>query len=90
MVIKIQYPDISVLLFELNIYTGLSNIAYVQKDDGSYEPRDVKLGQKTDDYYHVISGLEFDKQVVTSGNFLIDSKMQLPGKPSLLFPERSL
>ncbi|MGR3176960.1 MAG: efflux RND transporter periplasmic adaptor subunit [Candidatus Anammoxibacter sp.] len=69
------------------LYTGLRNIVYVEKEDGRYEPREIKLGIKADDYYQVISGLEVGEQVVTSGNFLIDSQMQLLGKPSLLFPE---
>lgn len=71
------------------LYTGLRNIVYVEKEDGTYLPREVALGVKADDYYHVISGLELGERVVTSGNFLIDSQMQLLGKPSLLFPEVS-
>ena len=71
------------------LYTGLRNIVYVEKEEGHYEPREVKLGPKADIYYHVISGLKLGERVVTNGNFLIDSQMQLLGKPSLLFPEGS-
>lgn len=71
------------------LYTGLRNIVYVEVEDGNYVPREVVLGVKADEYYHVISGLEVGERVVTSGAFLIDSQMQLLGKPSLLFPEGS-
>jgi Cu(I)/Ag(I) efflux system membrane fusion protein len=47
------------------------------------------LGPKADEYYPVIDGLSVGEKVVTEGNFLIDSQMQLLGKPSLLFPEGS-
>ncbi len=71
------------------LYTGLRNIVYVENEPGSYESREVRLGPKADGYYHVISGLEPGERVVSSGNFLIDSQMQLLGKPSLMFPEGS-
>lgn len=69
------------------LYTGLRNIVYVESEDGSYASREINLGPKADGYYHIISGIEPGEQVVTSGNFLIDSQMQLLGKPSLMFPE---
>ncbi len=71
------------------LYTGLRNVVYVEKQEANYEPREVKLGPKADGYYHVIAGLKLGERVVTKGNFLIDSQMQLLGKPSLLFAEGS-
>jgi Cu(I)/Ag(I) efflux system membrane fusion protein len=49
----------------------------------------VVLGPKADGYYPVVKGLNAGEKVVTEGNFLIDSQMQLLGKPSLLFREGS-
>jgi RND family efflux transporter MFP subunit len=71
------------------LFTGKRNIVYVEKEEGNYIPRDVVLGPKADEYYPVIKGLSVGEKVVTEGNFLIDSQMQLLGKPSLLFPEGS-
>lgn len=71
------------------LYTGLRNVVYVEIKEGNYVPREVELGPKADEYYYVISGLKSGERVVTSGNFLIDSQMQLLGKPSLLFPQGS-
>ncbi len=71
------------------LFTGKRNIVYVEKEEGNYVLRDVVLGPKADEYYSVIKGLSVGEKVVTDGNFLIDSQMQLLGKPSLLFPEGS-
>ena len=71
------------------LFTGKRNLVYVEKEEGNYVPRDVVLVPKADEYYPVIKGLSVGEKVVTDGNFLIDSQMQLLGKPSLLFPEGS-
>lgn len=71
------------------LFTGKRNIVYVEKEEGNYIPMEVVIGPKADEYYPVISGLKAGEKVVTSGGFLIDSQMQLLGKPSLLFPEGS-
>ncbi len=69
------------------LFTGKRNIVYIEKEEGNYVPREVVLGQKADEYYPVIDGLNVGEKIVIEGNFLIDSQMQLLGKPSLLFPE---
>lgn len=71
------------------LFTGRRNIVYVEKEEGNYVLREVVLGPKADEYYPVIDGLSVGEKVVTEGNFLIDSQMQLLGKPSLLFSEGS-
>ena len=71
------------------LLTGKRSIVYVEVEEGEYVLRDIVLGPKADEYYPVISGLNVGEKVVTSGSFLIDSQMQLLGKPSLLLPEGS-
>jgi Cu(I)/Ag(I) efflux system membrane fusion protein len=56
------------------IDTGVRQVAFVDKGSGYFEPREVKLGVKVDDYYEVIGGLKPGERVVTSANFLIDSE----------------
>jgi len=56
------------------IDTGLRQIAIVDMGNGYFEPREVKVGAKVNDYYEVISGLKIGERVVTSANFLIDSE----------------
>jgi len=56
------------------IDTGLRQMAIVDKGDGYFEPREVKVGAKVDHYYEIIKGLKAGERVVTSANFLIDSE----------------
>jgi len=57
--------------------TGLRKIVYVSRENNVIESREVKLGAKAQDYYEVLSGLNEGENVVTSGNFLIDSESKL-------------
>ena len=52
---------------------------YVEKKPGTYEMREVTLGQRGEDYVEVLKGIRKGERVVTSGNFLIDSESQLRG-----------
>jgi Cu(I)/Ag(I) efflux system membrane fusion protein len=56
------------------IDTGLRQMAIVDKGNGYFEPREVKIGAKVDDYYEILKGLKVGERVVTSANFLIDSE----------------
>lgn len=57
--------------------TGTRQVVFVDKGEGTLEPKEVKLGLKNDDYYIVKSGLAEGDKVVTNANFLIDSESQL-------------
>lgn len=59
------------------IDSGTSQRVIVQKAEGSFEPRDVKLGARGDDYVEVKEGVKVGEQVVVSANFLIDSESNL-------------
>jgi Cu(I)/Ag(I) efflux system membrane fusion protein len=56
---------------------GDRQYAFVVHDGVHFEPRLLKLGQSSDDYFEVLSGLAEGEQVVTSANFLIDSESRL-------------
>lgn len=59
------------------IDTGLRQMAIIDKGGGYFEPREVKVGVKVDNYYEVIKGLKQGDRVVTSAAFLIDSESRL-------------
>lgn len=61
------------------LQTGLKNIALIDKGDGIFEPREVTLGQQSDERLQIIAGLNEGETVVTSANFLLDSESQLRG-----------
>ncbi len=68
---KLVVPDGAI------IDTGLRQMAIIDKGSGYFEPREVKVGVKVDNYYEVIKGLKAGEKVVTSANFLIDSESKL-------------
>ena len=57
---------------------------WVEIAPAEFEARQVQLGARAGDWVAVVSGLREGERVVTRGNFLIDSQMELLGKPSLL------
>ena len=59
------------------IDTGIRQMVIIDKGSGYFEPREVKVGAKVDDYYEVTNGLKVGERVVTSANFLIDSESKL-------------
>ncbi|QEM67183.1 efflux RND transporter periplasmic adaptor subunit [Geobacter sp. FeAm09] len=59
--------------------TGKRQVAWIETSPGMFEPRDVQLGQRTDDRVQVLSGLKPGDKVAVSGAYLIDSESQLKG-----------
>lgn len=59
------------------IDSGVRQILIIDKRDGSFEPRDVKIGSKAEGYYEILSGVREGEWAVTSANFLIDSESNL-------------
>jgi Cu(I)/Ag(I) efflux system membrane fusion protein len=57
--------------------SGTRQLVFVDKGEGIYEPREVKLGERADDRFEVVSGLQEGERIVTSANFLIDSESKL-------------
>jgi Cu(I)/Ag(I) efflux system membrane fusion protein len=56
---------------------GRRQAVFVDKGDGRFEPREVKLGQRGDGYVEVRHGVSEGEAVVVSGNFLIDAESNL-------------
>src|SRR5487761_2719159 len=57
--------------------TGTRQLVLVQRGEGRYEPRPVKLGAHGDGYIEVLDGVKAGEQVVVSANFLIDAESNL-------------
>lgn len=70
------------------LITGKRAVVYVAApgQDGVYEGREIVLGPRAGDFYVVKSGLAQGEQVVTRGNFKIDSALQIQAKPSMMNP----
>jgi Cu(I)/Ag(I) efflux system membrane fusion protein len=61
------------------IDTGVRQIAYVDKGDGNFEPREVVTGVRAGDLVEVTAGLKAGDKVASAANFLIDSEAKLKG-----------
>ena len=81
---SLHVPRSAVLL------AGGNSIVYVETKPGRFEIRPVTVGPILRDKIVILDGLKAGESVATAGNFLIDSQMQLAGKPSLIDPSRAI
>lgn len=72
------------------LMAGNSSVVYVETETGRFEIRPVTVGPILRDKVVILGGLDEGERVATAGNFLIDSQMQLAGKPSLIDPTRAI
>lgn len=59
------------------IDSGVRQVVLVQRAEGLFEPREVRLGQRGDGYAEVLQGVAEGEQVVVRANFLIDAESNL-------------
>jgi Cu(I)/Ag(I) efflux system membrane fusion protein len=57
--------------------TGKRQTVLVERGQGRYEPREVKIGRRADGYVEILEGVAKDEKVVVSANFLIDAESNL-------------
>ena len=57
--------------------SGQRQIVFVDRGDGRFEPREVMLGERTEEMATILHGLRAGERVVTRANFLIDSESNL-------------
>jgi Cu(I)/Ag(I) efflux system membrane fusion protein len=81
---SVYVPRSAVLL------AGENSVVYVETEPGRFEIRPVVVGPLLRDKVVILEGLKAGESVATAGNFLIDSQMQLAGKPSLIDPSRAI
>jgi Cu(I)/Ag(I) efflux system membrane fusion protein len=77
---KLTIPDSAV------IDTGKGQVVYVDRGNGSFEPREIQTGLRADGAVEVLRGLKKGERVASSANFLIDSEAQLKGVKPLSKP----
>ncbi|MGE5470427.1 MAG: efflux RND transporter periplasmic adaptor subunit [Bacteroidota bacterium] len=59
------------------IDSGTRQIVLVEAREGRYEPREVKLGGRSDERVEVVDGVREGERVVVAANFLIDAESNL-------------
>jgi Cu(I)/Ag(I) efflux system membrane fusion protein len=59
------------------IDSGTRQIALVQLAEGRFEPREIRIGSRSDNYVEVLYGIAEGERVVVAANFLIDAESNL-------------
>jgi Cu(I)/Ag(I) efflux system membrane fusion protein len=59
------------------IDSGKRRIVLVQRNEGRFEPREVRTGARGDHYIEVLDGVKAGEEVVVAANFLIDAESNL-------------
>jgi len=59
------------------IDSGTRQIVLVQLAEGRFEPREISLGSRSDNYVEVLDGVVEGEKVVVAANFLIDAESNL-------------
>ncbi|GIL06401.1 efflux RND transporter periplasmic adaptor subunit [Betaproteobacteria bacterium PRO7] len=72
------------------IDSGARRVVIVDRGEGRFEPREVKLGGKGDEFTAVLDGVKEGESVVVAANFLIDAESNLKAAlGSMTAPEPS-
>ena len=59
------------------IDSGVRRIVFVDLAEGRFEPREVTVGARADDYIEILTGVKAGERVVVTANFLIDAESNL-------------
>ncbi|RJT27239.1 efflux RND transporter periplasmic adaptor subunit [Mesorhizobium waimense] len=68
------------------IDTGDRQVVIVDKGEGSFEPRDVKIGLRGEGMTEIMDGIAEGERIAVSANFLIDAESNLKAALSALTP----
>lgn len=70
---RLAIPESSVL------HTGKDTLVYLVGDDNFLKPKAIAIGQKSEGFYEVLSGLNEGDLISSGPNFLIDSEAKIRG-----------
>ena len=59
------------------IDSGVRQVVLVQLGEGRFDPREVRLGARANEYVEVLDGVKEGESVVVAANFLIDAESNL-------------
>jgi Cu(I)/Ag(I) efflux system membrane fusion protein len=85
----VQQSEVLVVPRAAVLMAGGNSVLYVETEPGRFEIRRIVLGPNLGDQIAILDGVDEGEHVALSGNFLIDSQMQLAGNPSLIDPTKA-
>lgn len=69
------------------LWTGKRSVVFEQipnKEEPTYQYRNVQIGEKVGEQYPVLSGLTGGEEIVVNGNFMLDATAQLKNAKSMM------
>jgi Cu(I)/Ag(I) efflux system membrane fusion protein len=57
--------------------TGTKDIVFLNRGDGRFAPREVRVGARGDSLVEIVAGLRAGDEVVASATYLLDSESNL-------------
>ncbi len=68
------------------LWTGERSLVYVKTSatEPVFEMREVTIGNRSGEYYQILSGIKNGEEIVTNGTFTVDAAAQLQGKKSMM------
>jgi len=75
--VKVETPEVLAVPRSAVLATGTRTLVYVDRGNGIFEQRSLKLGRSGDEFWEVLDGLREGENVVTTGNLLVDAQAQL-------------
>jgi RND family efflux transporter MFP subunit len=75
----VDLPETLVVPADAIVDSGLRKTVFVERGNGSFEPRLVETGWRFDDVVEVTKGLMPGERIVISGTFLLDSESRMKG-----------
>ncbi|BDG06104.1 efflux RND transporter periplasmic adaptor subunit [Anaeromyxobacter oryzae] len=72
-----ERPAATTVPVDALVDAGLRKTVFVERGEGTYEPRRVETGWRSGDRVEIVRGLDPGERIVVSGTFLVDSESQL-------------
>jgi len=82
--IRVKGQSVLAVPREAVLDSGTRTLAFLDRGEGHFEPREIKTGRTFDGYTEVIEGLQIGDKMVTSGTFLIDSESKLMAATNMM------
>ena len=74
--VNIRGPESVVVVPKTAVqWEGCCNVVFIRKSDVLYEPRKIRLGYDTGNWFVVEEGIAIGEQVVTTGSFLLKTEL---------------
>jgi membrane fusion protein, copper/silver efflux system len=85
-VLKVPFGRQLVVPASAVFQSGAKQLVFINRGEGTLEPREVVTGARVGDEFIITSGLKANESIVTSANFLIDSESQLQAAAGAFVP----